>query len=299
MENRTQYDEEHQYLAALREIQREGWTVPDRTGVGIKMLPGLSFKYDLTSNKLPIWNTRKINWKNQFIELIWFLNGRTDVKYLQERGVKIWDSWVKPQGERGAGTIGPGYGKQWRHWAARGRGPEGPFMEEQEGYDYEIDQFKNLITGLKTNPFSRRHIVTLWNPADMDECCLPCCHGDVIQFVVDPDKGLHCMQYQRSADMPLGYCPWQYAMLTRIVADLTGLTPASFTATIGNAHIYDNQKDAVAEQLGRSVDYVSPATTFHLLKPITTIADVCSLEITDVEVKNYNPKPFIKFPIAV
>jgi thymidylate synthase len=296
MENRTQYDEEHQYLAALREIQREGWTVPDRTGVGIKMLPGLSFKYDLTSNKLPIWNTRKINWKNQFIELIWFLNGRTDVKYLQERGVKIWDSWVKPNG-----TIGPGYGKQWRSWDRMVEETYQGGNNQVASYHYNrpIDQFANLIAGLKTNPFSRRHIVTLWNPADMDECVLPCCHGDIIQFVVDSNKGLHTMQYQRSADMPLGYCPWQYAMLTRIVADLTGLTPASFTATIGNAHIYDNQKDAVAEQLGRSVDYVSPATTFHLLKPITTIADVCSLEITDVEVKNYNPKPFIKFPIAV
>jgi len=287
---------EMQYLNALQSIMTVGYEVPDRTGVGIKMLPGLTFKYNLSNNVLPLWNTRKLKWENQFVELIWFLNGRTDVKWLQDRNVKIWDSWVKPLGERGAGTIGPGYGKQWRTWEAQGTIYHGPC--EPEKYDYKIDQLANLLKGLKENPFSRRHIVTLWNPADVNECILPPCHGDVIQFVVDNDKGLHCMQYQRSADMPLGYCPWQYAMLTHIVAKYCGLTPASLTVTVGSAHVYLNQLEAIKTQLSRTPLQSAPAQ-FHIQKELKTIDDITSLELSDVLVYDYQPQPFIKFPIAV
>lgn len=289
-------DYEVEYLNVVKRIIDSGFRTPDRTGTGVRMLPGVTLKYDLTGNQLPLWTTRKLKWQNQWVELIWFLNGRTDVKYLQDRGVKIWDYWVKPLGVNGAGTIGPGYGKQWRSWEATKLISCGPC--EPDEVKYTIDQFKNLIEGIRANPFSRRHIVTLWNPADVADCVLPPCHGDVIQFVVDPKKGLHCMQYQRSADMPLGYCPWQYAMLTHIVAELTGLQPASLTVTVGNAHVYENQIAAVEKMFDR-IGTAAPVPTFHINTTVNTITDVCKLEITDVEVKRYAPQPFISIPVSI
>lgn len=287
---------EKEYLDVLQKIIDHGFETPDRTGTGIRMLPGITLKYDISENQLPLWTTRKLKWQNQFIELIWFLNGRTDVKYLQERSVRIWDSWAQPLGVRDAGTIGPGHGKQWRKWDAVREIVDGSCEQNLE--KYTIDQFANLIAGIKASPYSRRHIVTLWNPADVGNCILPPCHGNVIQFVVDPQKGLHCLQYQRSADMPLGYCPWQYTMLTHIVAKLCGLRPASLTVTVGNAHVYDNQVEKVKLQLARQFA-ASLTPTFHINKSITTIDDVCKLEIDDVEVKGYSPQPFIIIPVSV
>lgn len=280
--------EEQEFLDVLRNIVDNGIEDNnDRTGVGIKFLPGVTLKYDLRNNKLPLWTTRKVKWSNQFIELVWFLRGQTDVKFLQDRGINIWDSWVKEDG-----TIGPGYGKQWRTWEKYVSDGHGTVYRDQP-----IDQFKNLITGIKNKPSSRRHIVSLWNVPDMEHCKLPCCHGDIIQFIVDPNtKELHCLQYQRSADFTIGYCPWQYTMLTHIVASLTNTIPASFTATLGNCHVYINQLDAIKEQLSRTP---SESPTFKILKPLTSIQDVENLQLEDVEVSNYNPQKFIRFPIAV
>lgn len=284
--------EEVNYLDSLRLIIREGFKVEDRTGVGTRALAGLSFKYDLTDNKIPIWTTRKIKWENQFWELIWFLRGDTSVKWLQDRGVNIWNSWVKEDG-----TIGPGYGKQWRNIQVFESKTYSGFSKEIQIFQpRKIDQFENLIAGIKSNYNSRRHIVTLWNPAEMDQCVLPCCHGNVIQFVVEEGKFLHCLQTQRSADMPLGYCPWQYAMLTHIVAGLTNLKPKSLTVMVGNAHVYNNQLESLQKQLER-VPTTFP--TFYLNKKLRTIDDVTSLTLEDVSVKDYNPQSFIKFPIAI
>ncbi len=614
--------EEQEFLDVLRNIVDNGIEDNnDRTGVGIKFLPGITLKYDLKNNKLPLWTTRKVKWSNQFVELIWFLRGQTDVKFLQDKGINIWNSWVKKDG-----TIGPGYGKQWRTWEKYISDGHGTVYRDQP-----IDQFKNLIDGIKSNPSSRRHIVSLWNVADINDCMLPpcflsdtliatnhgykkiqdivvndevidhtgtvkcvlqtwktsykgkiikllthyknefinctpnhpflvknkgyitadkikigdyfaiprnkeikipnfhykflqfgkeitrlwqpslndfytfgyflgdgwhngrgrisfainnrdkeevlsilrnsikiskkpnklklncytyetkslkwqcalndfgrgainkkipqwildapteyivaflngyekadgckrneetryttispsvayglqllyaklgkpcgvyfrlrkktkkienrivnqnnlyeisvasqiksdyClidndflwikvkeifskeekadvfnfevdvtntytannivnhnCHGDIIQFIIAPNtKDLHCLQYQRSADFAVGYCPWQYAMLTHIVAALTDTIPASFTATIGNCHVYLNQLDAIKEQLNRTP---SESPMFKILKPLTSIQDVENLQLEDAEVLNYNFQKFIRFPIAV
>lgn len=167
----------------------------------------------------------------------------------------------------------------------------------KEVKETKIDQFKNLIEGIRKNPFSRRHVVSLWNPADVDDCVLPPCHGDVIQFIVDNNMGLHCLQYQRSADMAIGYCPWQYAMLTQIVGKLTNTIPTSLSCTVGSAHIYLNQQDAIKEQLSRTPSDVTPR--FNIKKDIKTIEDVEQMTVDDVEVLDYNHQAFIKFPIAV
>lgn len=301
--------EEAVFLKVLKDITKSGFKTMDRTGVGTHTLVGIPLKYDLTDGKLPLWTTRKIRWENQFWELIWFLRGQTDVAWLADKKVNgkniaIWDYWKKADG-----TIGPGYGKQWRRWSAPDYSTyktsfvspgyifTNPPAPERHTFELKtIDQFTQLIEGIRNNPFSRRHIVTLWNPADIDECVLPPCHGDVIQFVVDDKRGLHCLQYQRSADIAVGYCPWQYAMLTHIVAKLTDTTPASLSCMIGNAHVYLNQFEAVEQQYSRSP---TEAPTFGILKDIKTIEDVENLQIEDVEVSNYNPQAFIKFPIAI
>lgn len=285
--------EETEFLEVARRILNDGIETTDRTGVGVKFIPGVSLKYDLTNNKLPLWTTRKIKWENQWIELIWFLRGQTDVKYLTDRGVNIWNSWTKSDG-----TIGPGYGKQWRSWDRFIDKSYVGVHGEERNYklNQPIDQFSNLIEGIKNNPASRRHIVSLWNPVDVNECALPPCHGDVIQFIVDNNRGLHCIQYQRSADFCVGACPWQYTMLTHIVGKLTNTVPTSLTVMYGHCHIYLNQLDAVKEQLSRTP---TEFPTMDILRPLSTISDVESLELKDIMVSNYNHQKFIKFPIAV
>lgn len=271
--------EEQEYLELVENIIKNGITSNDRTGVGTKYLIGQTLKYDLTNNKIPIWTTRKIKWENQVWELIWFLRGQTDIKWLQDRNVNIWNSWVKTDG-----TIGPGYGKQWRRW------------DVNDGGTSYIDQFSRIIEQIKTNPESRRHIVSLWNVSDVDDCVLPPCHGDIIQFVVEENKYLHCIQYQRSADMILGYCPWQYALLTNIVAKLTNLEPKSLTVTVGNAHVYNNQLEGAREQLKRMP---TQFPELSLNENINTIEEVENSTISDYKLVGYSHQKFIKFPIAV
>lgn len=319
--------EEQQFLDTLKDIIENGIESNDRTGTGTKFVVGSTFKYDLSGGKIPLWTTRKVPYRNQWWELLWFLNGRTDVKWLQDRNVKIWDSWMKKDG-----TIGPGYGKQFRNWTAPRSQEEidtihekeynswsswidslstasplpiKPFDFSWEGSSFEyqykirnksIDQFKNLIEGIKKNKESRRHIISLFNVSDMDDCALPCCHGLTIQFIVEKDKFLHCLYYQRSADLAIGYCPFQYALLTNIVARLTGLEAKSLTATIGNNHVYLNQFDAVREQLSRTP---KEFPTLEMNPNIKTIEDVEKSVFEDYKLVNYNPDGFIKFPISI
>lgn len=264
--------EEQYYLNNLSKILSEGISSDDRTGVGTKFLISQKFDYNISDGKIPIWTTRKVPWKNQVIELLWFINGRTDVKWLQDRGITIWNSWTKDDG-----TIGPGYGKQYRDCNG-------------------IDQFVKLIEGIKKTPESRRHIISLYNVADMEECVLPCCHGLVIQFIVEKKEFLHCVYYQRSADFCLGFCPWQYALLTNIIGRLTNLKPKSLSAIIGNNHVYLNQIEAAEKQLERI------PTKFPVLNMnpnIKTISDVESSSLDDYPLANYTPQSFIKFPISV
>lgn len=271
--------EEQEYLELIENIITNGIDSTDRTGVGTRYLIGQTLKYDLSDNKIPIWTTRKIKWANQVWELIWFLRGQTDIKWLQDRGVNIWNSWVKEDG-----TIGPGYGKQWRHWAVN------------DGGSSWIDQFLRITEQIKTNPESRRHIVSLWNVAEVDDCALPPCHGDIIQFIVEKNKYLHCIQYQRSADMILGYCPWQYALLTNIIAKLTGLEAKSLTVTVGNAHVYNNQLDGAKEQLKRMPTQFPVLEISENIKTIESVEESC---LEDYKLVGYNHQSFIKFPIAV
>lgn len=285
--------EELQYLDTIRNIVDCGIPSNDRTGVGTKYLIGQTFKYDLSENKIPIWTTRKIPWKNQVWELIWFLRGQTDVKWLQDRGVNIWNSWVKKDG-----TIGPGYGKQWRRWETFNSGHSVySSISNQQFYPKKtIDQFSLLIEGIKTNPDSRRHVVTLWNPADMNDCVLPCCHGGIIQFIVEDKKYLHCFQYQRSADFLLGYTPWQYALLTNMIGRLTNLEPKSLTVTVGNCHVYNNQLEGISTLLTRSP---KPFPALTMSPDIKTVEDIENSILDDYKLVGYEPDSFIKFPIAV
>jgi thymidylate synthase len=285
--------EELEFLKSLKNVIENGFRVPDRTGTGVKFLPGICLKYDLSNNKIPIWTTRKINWKNQWLELIWFLRGDTDVKWLEERGVNIWSFWKKSDG-----TIGPGYGKQWRN--IDNPNTARLFYDSTEEEEYirfdKIDQFQNLINGITKDPYSKRHVITLWNPSEVKECSLPPCHSIALQFLLDENKGLHCLQFQRSADLAIGYCPWQYTMLTHIIGKLTNTIPTSFTATLGSAHVYLNQLDAIKTQLNRTP---TNSPEIKILKNIQNIKDVEDLTIDDVEILNYNFQPFIKFPVSI
>ena len=286
--------EEQQYLDVLRDIIDNGIETENRTGINTKFIVGTTLKYDLSNHKIPIWTTRKINYKNQWWELLWFLNGRTDVKWLQDKGVNIWNSWVKSDG-----TIGPGYGKQFRNWEAVDWTKEVVDEDNGEIIGYKtkhIDQFKNLIERIKKDPNSRRHIISLWNVPDMEECALPSCHGLVIQFIVEKNKYLHCVYYMRSSDFGVGYCAWQYALLTNIVGRLTNLEPKSLTAVLGNNHVYINQIEALNEQLKR---IPTEFPTLEINPNIKTIKDVENSCFEDYKLIGYNPQSFIKIPVSI
>jgi thymidylate synthase len=229
-------------------------------------------RFDL-SQGFPLLTTKRLPFRSIAVELLWFLRGDTNVRWLQERGCTIWDEWADENGE-----LGPVYGKQWRSWAA----PDGRV----------IDQIANLIEGLKTNPSSRRHIVSAWNPADVDEMALPPCHC-LFQFFVADGK-LSCQLYQRSADVFLGV-PFNiasYALLTMMVAQVVGLKPGEFVHTFGDAHLYLNHLEQAKEQVSRE------PRPF----PTLTIApkrDLFAFEYEDFHLEGYAPHPHIKADVAV
>ena len=269
----TSYHPERAYLDLLADILANGARREDRTGVGTLGVFGRQIRFDLAQG-FPLLTTKKLHWRSIVVELLWFLRGETNVRWLQERGVSIWDEWADPE----TGELGPVYGRQWRSWPA----PDGR----------SIDQIARLLAGLKANPSSRRHIVSAWNPAEVDEMALPPCHC-LFQFFV-ADGRLSCQLYQRSADVFLGV-PFNiasYALLTLMVARDVGLEPGEFVHTFGDAHLYLNHLDQARLQLSRE------PRAF----PSVTLAEGKGLfdyEFEDVALEGYDPHPHIKAPVAV
>lgn len=261
------------YLDLLQHILTSGVKKSDRTGVGTISTFGYQMRFDLGAG-FPLLTTKKVHLKSVIYELLWFLRGDTNVQYLKEHGVSIWDEWADERGE-----LGPVYSKQWRSWtAADGR---------------TIDQISNLINMIKTNPESRRLIVSAWNVADIDKMALPPCHC-LFQFYVQAGK-LSCQLYQRSADVFLGV-PFNiasYALLTLMVAQVTGLKPGEFIHTFGDVHIYLNHLEQVNLQLTREPK--KPP----VMKLNPEVKDIFSFRFEDFQLENYDPHPAIKAPVAV
>jgi len=263
---------ERQYLALLADILENGVQRGDRTGTGTLGVFGRQIRFDLAKG-FPVLTTKKLHLRSIFIELLWFLKGDTNIAYLKDNGVRIWDEWADENGD-----LGPVYGKQWRSWAT----PDGRV----------IDQIANLVENLKTNPNSRRHIVTAWNPADVDDMALPPCHC-LFQFFVADGK-LSCQLYQRSADVFLGV-PFNiasYALLTLMVAKVVGLEPGEFVHTFGDAHLYLNHLDQAREQLQRE------PFDFPTLK-IADKRDLFAFEYEDFTLEGYQAHPHIKAEVSV
>jgi thymidylate synthase len=263
---------EQPYLDLLADILASGVGREDRTGTGTLGVFGRQMRFDLARG-FPLLTTKTLHFKSIVLELLWFLRGDTNVRWLQERGVSIWDEWADDSGE-----LGPVYGKQWRSWAA----PDGR----------AIDQIANLLHGLKTNPNSRRHIVSAWNPAEVEDMALPPCHC-LFQFFVAEGR-LSCQLYQRSADVFLGV-PFNiasYALLTLMVAKAVGLQPGEFVHTLGDAHLYLNHLDQARLQLTRT-----PLSPPSLLLADKT--DLFAFDYEDVKLEGYKAHPKIAAPIAV
>ena len=261
------------YEDLLAEVMAGGAQKTDRTGTGTRSVFGRQLRYDLAET-FPLITTKRVHFTSVALELLWFLRGDSNVRWLQERGVKIWNEWADEDGE-----LGPVYGVQWRSWPT----PDGE----------QIDQIARVVESLKTNPDSRRHIVTAWNPAEVDQMALPPCHA-MFQFYV-ADGRLSCQLYQRSADLFLGV-PFNiasYALLTLMMAQQTGLQPGEFVWTGGDCHIYSNHEDQVREQLARE-PYPYPR-----LRIRRTPQDIFSYALEDFELVDYQHHPTIKAPIAV
>src|SRR5436190_13790108 len=244
----------------------------DRTGTGTLSVFGRQMRFDLAAG-FPLLTTKKVHLKSIILELIWFLRGETNVRWLRDRGCTIWDEWADEDGE-----LGPVYGRQWRSWAA----PDGR----------TIDQIAAVVRSLRENPESRRHIVSAWNPADVDDMALPPCHC-LFQFYVAQGR-LSCQLYQRSADVFLGV-PFNiasYALLTMMMAQVTGLEPGEFVHTLGDAHLYLNHLDQAARQLTRE-PYPMPAMR------VAPRSDLLDYEPGDFTLEGYQSHPPIKAPIAV
>ena len=262
-----------QYLDLLEKIMTEGVDRGDRTGTGTRSIFGYQMRFDLNEG-FPLLTTKKLHLKSIIYELLWFLKGDTNVKYLQENGVRIWNEWARPDGE-----LGPVYGYQWPSWPDYNGG--------------HIDQISEVIRTIKENPGSRRIIVSAWNVAQLPEMALPPCHL-LFQFYV-ADGQLSLMLYQRSADCFLGV-PFNiasYALLLMMVAQVTGLKPGEFIHTLGDTHIYHNHFEQVRTQLQR-VPTALP--TMHLNPDVKDIFD---FKYEDFELRDYNPQPHIKATVAV
>lgn len=263
---------DEQYAKLLRRILDKGVRKDDRTGTGTLSVFGPQMRFDL-SEGFPLLTTKRLHTKSIFGELLWFLRGSTNVAWLHENGISIWDEWAGPDGE-----LGPIYGHQWRSWPT----PDGG----------HIDQIKAVIESIRTNPDSRRHIVSAWNVADIPQMALPPCHA-FFQFYVANGK-LSCQLYQRSCDTFLGV-PFNiasYALLVHLIAQLTGLQVGEFIWTGGDTHLYLNHLKQARLQLTRE-----PRSLPQLvLNP--RIADIDTIELSDIEVVGYDPHPGIKAPIS-
>jgi thymidylate synthase len=262
------------YLDLLDHVLTHGDRKEDRTGTGTLSVFGAQTRFDLADG-FPLLTTKKLHTRSIIHELLWFLRGETNVRSLQENGVTIWDEWADASGD-----LGPVYGQQWRSWAAPG--------------GQSIDQLADLIALLKSSPHSRRLVVSAWNPADVPRMALPPCHC-LFQFYVGADNRLSCQLYQRSADLFLGV-PFNiasYALLTHMVAQVTGHLPGEFIHTFGDLHLYLNHVDQARLQLTRAP---RPRPRLQLNPAIT---DLFSFQFNDISIENYDPAPAIKAPIAV
>ncbi len=262
-----------QYLDLVDRILTTGVDKSDRTGTGTRSVFGHQMRFDLADG-FPLVTTKKVHVKSVVVELLWFLQGSTNVRWLQERGVSIWDEWADPEGE-----LGPVYGKQWRSWPT----PDGR----------HIDQIAAVIASLRQNPDSRRHLVSAWNVADVSDMALPPCHA-LFQFYV-ADGRLSCQLYQRSADVFLGV-PFNiasYALLTQMVAQVVGLAPGDFVHTLGDAHLYANHLEQARLQLTRDPRPL-PSLTLN-----SAIREIDDFTVDDIAVLGYEPHPAIRAPIAV
>ncbi len=262
-----------QYLDLLNKITREGTLKHDRTGVGTKSIFGYQMRFDLAKG-FPLLTTKKVHLKSIIYELLWFIKGDTNIKYLHDHKVTIWDEWADENGD-----LGPVYGHQWRSWA----GADGK----------SIDQLSEVINSLKNNPDSRRHIVSAWNVSEVSKMALPPCHA-LFQFYVADGK-LSCQLYQRSADVFLGV-PFNiasYALLTMMIAQECGYGLGDFVHTLGDAHIYTNHFEQVETQLARE------PRELPVMKLNPEVKSVFDFDYEDFTLEGYDPHPLIKAPIAV
>lgn len=261
------------YLDVMRRILEQGARRDDRTGTGTLSLFGVRMRFDLADG-FPAVTTKKLHVRSIIRELLWFLRGDDNVAYLQKHGVSIWDEWAGDDGQ-----LGPVYGVQWRSWPTGDGG--------------SIDQIEQVIDSIRTNPESRRHIVSAWNVADLDEMALPPCHV-LFQFYVD-DGRLSCQLYQRSGDFFLGV-PFNiasYSLLTSMIAQVTGLEPGDFIHVLGDAHLYKNHVEQAATQLERKP---LPLPTLELNPDVDRIDD---FDYDDIDIVGYESHPAIKAPISV
>jgi thymidylate synthase len=261
------------YLDLMRHVLEHGTRKTDRTGTGTLSVFGHQMRFDLSS-RFPLLTTKKVHTKSVIHELLWFLKGSTNVAYLHEHGVSIWDEWADSSGE-----LGPVYGRQWRSWPA----PDGR----------HIDQMREVLEQLAGNPDSRRLIVSAWNVAEIPKMALAPCHA-LFQFYV-ADGRLSCQLYQRSADIFLGV-PFNiasYALLTLMVAQVTGLRPGEFVHTFGDAHLYLNHLEQAREQLSR------PPRELPVLRLNPGVKDLFAFRYEDFTLEGYDPAPLIRAPIAV
>lgn len=273
---------EYDYLDLLQEILNNGEVREDRTGVGTKSIFGVSIYYDL-KDKFPLFTSKRIYLPAVVHELIWLLSGSINIKYLQDNNIRIWNEWADKNGD-----LGPVYGYQWRYF------PKMYNAGSQLLVDGYVDQIKELQDGLKNNPYSRRHILTAWNPGMIHDMALPPCHA-FVQFYVHNDKTLDCILHQRSGDMFLGvpFNVASYSLLTHMLAKVCGLKPGRFIHNIGDAHIYTNHESQVMEQLDRSV----PDHPKLLDLPMRD--NVWEYTYEDIQFEGYNPHPTISAPVAV
>ncbi len=262
-----------QYLDLLKHVMDNGTDRGDRTGTGTRSVFGYQMRFDLGQG-FPVLTTKKLHLRSIIHELLWFLRGDTNIAYLHEHGVTIWDEWADENG-----NLGPVYGAQWRSWPTGDGG--------------HIDQIANLVEGIRKNPSSRRHIVSAWNPAEVDNMALPPCHC-LFQFYV-ADGRLSCQLYQRSADIFLGV-PFNiasYALLTMMVAQVTDLEPGDFVHTLGDAHLYANHFEQARLQLSRTP---KPLPTMRINPQVR---DIFSFRFEDFSLEGYEAEASIKAPIAV
>lgn len=262
-----------QYHELLERVLREGIRKDDRTGTGTVSVFGHQMRFDLGEG-FPLVTTKKLHLRSIIHELLWFLTGDTNIAYLKENGVSIWDEWADDKGD-----LGPVYGHQWRFWP--------------DGKGGVIDQIAQVVADIRRNPDSRRLIVSAWNPTDVPQMALPPCHL-LFQFYVAEGR-LSCQLYQRSADIFLGV-PFNiasYALLTHMVAQVTGLKPGDFVHTLGDAHIYTNHIEQVHEQLSRS------PRALPSLRLNPAVDDLFAFRFADIAIENYDPHPAIKAPVAV